>query len=67
VNMPRIPTITNHASKNMVENLEQPSLEEATKFKNLESSTQVALAEGLMVCCHCHIYLQYGPMEENHW
>jgi hypothetical protein len=30
----------------MVENLEQPSLEETTKFRNLESSTQVALAEG---------------------
>jgi hypothetical protein len=46
--MPTIPTIINHASKNMVEYLEQPSLEEATKFKNLESSTQMALAEG----CH---------------
>jgi len=32
--MPIIPTIINHAIKNMVENLEQPSLEEVTKFRN---------------------------------
>jgi len=41
--MPRIPTIINHAfvieSKNMVDNLEQPSLNEIVGFKNLESST----------------------------
>jgi hypothetical protein len=30
VNMPRIPTIINHAFENMVQNLEQPSLDEAT-------------------------------------
>jgi hypothetical protein len=52
VNMPRIPIITNHAfvieSKNMVENLAQPSFDEVAEFKNLESATQVALAHG----CH---------------
>jgi hypothetical protein len=32
----------------MFENLAQPSFDEATKLKNLESSTQVALAHG----CH---------------
>jgi hypothetical protein len=47
VNMRIISIITNHAfiikPKNMVENLAQPSLDEIVKFKNLESSTQVAL------------------------
>jgi hypothetical protein len=46
--MPRNPIVTNHASiielVNMVENLAQPSLDEATKLRYLESSTQVALA-----------------------
>ncbi len=32
--------------KHMVENLEQPSLDEVAKFKNLESSIQVTLAKG---------------------
>jgi hypothetical protein len=46
--MPRTPTITNHASvmksKNTVENLAQPSLDETTKLKNSKSSTQLSLA-----------------------
>jgi hypothetical protein len=50
VNMPRIPTIINHASiiesQNMVENLAQPSLDEIVKFINFESSTQVASTQG---------------------
>jgi hypothetical protein len=44
--MLRIPIITNHAyvikSKNMVENLAQPSLDEIGKFNFFESSIQVA-------------------------
>jgi hypothetical protein len=44
--MLRIPTITNHAfvikSKNMVENLAQPSLDETIEFNFFESSIQVA-------------------------
>jgi hypothetical protein len=50
--MPRIPTIINHAfiikSKNMVENLAQPSLDEIIEFKSFESTIQMALAHG----CH---------------
>jgi len=46
--MPKIPTVANHASviksKNMVENLAQPSLYEIVDFKNSKSSTQLALA-----------------------
>jgi hypothetical protein len=46
--MPIIPIVTNHASviesENMVKNLAQPSLDKFIKFKNYESSTQVALA-----------------------
>jgi hypothetical protein len=46
--MHRILTIINHAfvikSKNMVENLEQPSLNETIEFKNSKSSIQEALA-----------------------
>jgi short-subunit dehydrogenase involved in D-alanine esterification of teichoic acids len=46
--MPRIPIVINHASiiksKNMVENLAQPSLDETIEFINLESTIQVALA-----------------------
>ncbi len=46
VNMPRIPTIINHAfvieSENMVENLAQPSLDKTIEFKNSENSTPVA-------------------------
>jgi hypothetical protein len=46
--MPKIPVIINHAfvikSKNMVENLAQPSFDEVAKLKNPESSTQVVLA-----------------------
>ncbi len=52
VNMLQIPTITNHpfVSKleNMVENLEQFSLDEIVECKNLESSIQEALTH------HCH-------------
>jgi hypothetical protein len=44
--MSRIPIIINHAYENMVENLEQFSLDEVLEFRNLKSSTQVALAEG---------------------
>jgi hypothetical protein len=44
--MSRVPIVINHASKNMVENLEQFSLNEVLEFKNLESLSQVALAEG---------------------
>jgi hypothetical protein len=40
--------LTNHASvtelKNMIENLAQPSLDETTKLKFFETSTQVASA-----------------------
>ncbi len=59
--MLKILTITNHASiiesKNMVENLAQPSLDEIAKLKNLESSTQVALAHG----CHNLMSLPHLP------
>ncbi len=52
VNMHRIFTIINHAfvieSKNMVENLEQLSLNETIQFKNSKGSIQEALAH------HCH-------------
>jgi hypothetical protein len=47
VNMPKIPTITNHTfiikSKNVVENLAQPSLHETVELRNSKSSTQLAL------------------------
>jgi phosphotransferase system IIA component len=70
VNMPRIPIVTNHAfvikSENMVEILAQLSLDEITKFKNSKSSIKWHQHRGIMVCCHCHIYLQEGPMEEKH-
>jgi len=42
-------------SKNMVENLAQLSLDETTKFKFFESSTQVALAQG----CHSLLSLPH--------
>ncbi len=45
--MPRTPTVTNHASviksKNTIENLAQPSLDETTKLKNSKSLTQLSL------------------------
>jgi hypothetical protein len=50
----------------MVENLAHLSLDEATKFTNLESSTQMALAQGYHSLLSWHIYLQEGPMENNH-
>jgi hypothetical protein len=43
----------------LVENLEQPSLDEHVEFRNIESSIQKALA-------HCNYHLQKGPMEENY-
>ncbi len=49
MNMLIIRIVTNHAfiiePKNMVENLAQPSLDEIIEFRNLENSTQVALAQ----------------------
>jgi len=50
----------------MVENLAHLSFDEATKFKNLESSTQMALAQGYHSLLSCNIYLQKGLMENNH-
>jgi hypothetical protein len=50
----------------MVENLAHLSLDEATKLRNFESSTQMALAQGYENLLSCHIYLQEGPMENNH-
>jgi hypothetical protein len=41
----------------MVEKLAQPSLDETVEFKNLESSTQVALAQG----CHSMMSLRHLP------
>jgi hypothetical protein len=63
--MLRIPTIINHAfvieSKNMVENLEQPSLNEIVEFKNSESSTQEALAHR----CHNLLSLSHLPVKRT--
>jgi hypothetical protein len=59
--MPRIPTVTNHAFTNMVENLEQPSLDEVVDFKNLESSIQVALAKGF----HDLLSLPHTPVRRT--
>jgi hypothetical protein len=50
----------------MVENLAHLSFNEATKFKNLESSIQMALAQGYHSLLSCHMYLQKGAMENNH-
>jgi hypothetical protein len=50
----------------MVENLAHLSFDEATKFKNLESSTQMALAQGYHSLLSCNICLQKGPMQNNH-
>jgi hypothetical protein len=49
----------------MVENLAHLSLDEATKFLNLESSAQMALAQGCHNLLSCHI-CQQGLMENNH-
>jgi len=65
VNMPKIPIVINHAfvikSKNTVENLAQPSFDEAAKVKNPESSTQVALAHG----CHSLMSLSHLPARKT--
>jgi hypothetical protein len=60
--MPTIPTIANHAYvielENMVENLAQPSLDEIAKFRNFESSIQMASAHGcysLLSLPHLHV------------
>jgi hypothetical protein len=60
--MPTILTITNHAYvielENMVENLAQPSLDEIAKFRNFESSIQMASAQGcysLLSLPHLHV------------
>jgi hypothetical protein len=50
----------------MVENLAHLSLDEITKFRNLESSIQMALAQGYHNLLSCHIYLQEGLMENKH-
>jgi hypothetical protein len=61
VNIPRIPAITNHAyvieSENMVENLEQPSLDEVVEFRNPKNSTQETLAHQ----CHNLMSLPHLP------
>jgi hypothetical protein len=63
--MPRIPIITNHAFvtelENMVENLGQLSLDETIEFRNLERSTQVALAQG----CHILMSLPHLPAQKT--
>ncbi len=60
VNMLQIPTIINHAFviklDNMVENLEQFSLDEVVEFKNSESSIQEALTH------HCHNLLSLAHL-----
>jgi hypothetical protein len=63
--MPTILIITNHAFvidlENMVENLGQPSLDETVEFRNLERSTQVALAQG----CHILMSLPHLPTQKT--
>jgi hypothetical protein len=59
--MRTIHVIINHAyvikSNNMVENLEQPSLDEVIEFRNLKSSTQETLAHQ----CHSLLSLPHLP------
>jgi hypothetical protein len=61
VNMLKIHAITNHAYvielENMVENLEQPSLDEAIEFRNPKNSTHEALAHQ----CHSLLSLPHLP------
>jgi hypothetical protein len=67
VNMLKIPITINHAfvieSYNMVENLEQFSLDEVVELLNPKSSTQKALTHR----CHNLLSLPHLPTRKDQW